>query len=321
MTRRSAAPRRGVTMIELLVVIAVIAVLASLLVVGISRVNVTARKAAATAEIAQISNAIGAFKAKMNVGFIPSGGVVDAKTNPNGLFRLRSQYTGNEFEAIYLKQLFPQLPGCTGVKGETTGLPDVDLDGNQTLVFFLTGGSNVTSSATPFQGFSTNRVAPFTPAGVGSDESRIGPFLEFDAKKYATGLASTGANPDAASLVDAWGSPYAYFAFNPLLNKYDLNQSFTFNGSTVQPYVVGNKVLNAKGFQIISAGDNGKDDQVILEPAIPATPTSPAVPAVLLAGFGPGGLNWTPGQKNYAEGRSGADDVSNFNSGVLINPN
>ncbi len=307
---RHAAPRRGFTLVELLVVIGIIAILFSLTIVVIGKVKTKARVAATAADIAQIANAIGSYKSKMQVQFVPSCG-----GGTGGLFRLRSLYAGNEPEAIYLKSVWPQLPGCTGIKGESTGLPDTDLDANQTLVFFLTGG-NVTN----FQGFSTNRTNPFTTPAVGSTEARLGPFLNFQENRYAAGSAVAGADKSRPSLLDQFGSPFAYFAFNPVVNTYKYpvynstsntysytgDQAFSFNGTTVNPYVVNNKYLEPKGFQIISAGDNGKDDQ--------STPNT--------YGFGPGGTNWTPGGGVYAEGMAGADDIANFNGGgLLINPN
>src|SRR5688572_21551932 len=163
-TRTTTGRQAGFTLIELLVVIAIIGVLIGLLLPAVQNVRTSAKRTAAKNEISQIADAIGAYKTKMNVGFIPSGGIVNATTNPNGLFQLRSRYYDaavtplpaggvrkDSFEAIYLKQVFPFL------NLDSTGAPDVDLDANQTLVFFLTGGG-----PTNFQGFSTNKQQPFT---------------------------------------------------------------------------------------------------------------------------------------------------------------
>ncbi|MBN9520624.1 type II secretion system protein [bacterium] len=301
---RRAAPRRGFTMVELLVVVGVIAILASLITVAALRVQKVAKRTRASAEIAQISAAVSTFKAKMNVDFIPSGG-----GGPNGTFQLKKVYAGNEPEAKYLKRLFPQMKGCTGDPNENTGLPDgFNLDGNQTLVLFLTGGD-----VTKFTGFSTNRQQPFTPTAT-DGENRLGPFLEFSSNNYVLGsnLPGVAGAQSLSYLVDPWGSPYAYFAFNPLNNMYDAGQSFAFNGTTVRAYrerldptrpTLTPKGLQPKGFQLISAGENGKDDE---DPR----------------GFGPGGKldttgEWTPGVGAYADGGAGFDDLSNFHEGQL----
>ncbi len=295
MTRRTATPRGGFTMIELLVVILIIAILASLLTVAITRVQAAAKRAAAAAEMAQISNGIGAFKAKMNVGYVPSGG-----GGANGAFRLCSTYvdgTGAALqwpEVIMLKQIFPAMsladnglrvggtPVGNGVVTPTGGIPMIELDANQTMVFFLTGGKFL-----DYQGFSSNRQQPFEATAT----TRTGPFLDFQSNKYA--LAGTPAV--LASLLDPWGSPYAYFSFNGAVNGYNLAQTYTFNGTTVQPYVDDkNRPLNPKGFQLISAGENGGDD------------SAPK-------GFGRGGNTWVPQQGEYAEGAAGADDLGSFN--------
>ncbi len=304
---RRAAPRRGFTLVEILVVIGIIAILVSLISVVAVRVQRSAKRTAAAAEIAQISNAIGAYKAKMNVGYIPSGGSAPG----TGYFRLRAQYydapTGAQVstsspEAIYLKSLFPALPTTTTPPGFSTGAVDADLDANQTLLFFLTGGSDLTD----FGGFSTNRQQPFEKLAT----NRIGPFITFDAKKYKQNMGSPGAATGASSLLDPWGSPYAYFTFYPgrvpftpgLQNSYEPNEKLTFNGTSVQAFSFGGKALNLRGFQLISAGENGTDEV-----------TAPH-------GFGAGGI-WTPGQGDYAEEKNGADDVSNFNEGPLVSKN
>src|SRR5438045_3734638 len=81
-------------------------------------------------------------------------------------------------EARTLRSLWAYLPsdglGGSGftVPGVTPNTypngPEADLDPNQCLTFFLTGGT-----LTNFQGFSTNKAAPFAAGG-----DRIGPFLD-----------------------------------------------------------------------------------------------------------------------------------------------
>jgi type II secretory pathway pseudopilin PulG len=312
-------------MIELLVVIAIIAILVSITAVVVVKVKAKAKSASASAEIAQIANAIGAFKAKTNVAYIPSGSPpwTDSSGNTKTTFRLCSTYLDNSNnplpwpEVVYLKQVFPAMrlddnglrvggaPVANSVATPPAGsIPMIELDNNQTLVFFLTGGP-----PTLYQGFSTNRQQPFETTAT----NRIGPFLAFPANKYATGAAAVTAlhasanastvDLGAASLVDPWGSPYAYFAFSPNVSPPGyMGTAFTFRGTSAMPYyqtdATGRRLyLNQRGFQIVSAGENGQED-------------------VAPYGFGGGGA-WVPGVGDYAESGPGFDDVSNFHEGKL----
>jgi prepilin-type N-terminal cleavage/methylation domain-containing protein len=298
MTALPKARRAGFTMVELLVVILIIGVLASLLLAGFGAARRTARIATATAEMAQVANAVGAFKAKFNTGFIPA---FRPGTTTGARFRLLKSYSPNPEtypEFAYLRQLFPQISEIDN------GLPPAmagELTPNQMMLFFLAGVNQ--------QGFSTNRAMPFTPST--SSDNRIGPFLEVSPGKIVGG-----------HYVDPWGTPYAYFAFDPSLHNYPsagwprydpahpADPAFTDLHPTenvpmlatvppppgvkvLTPYVTPgtpSRALNQKGFQIVSAGP----DQI----------------------FGVGGT-WIPGQGEYISNGPGADDLSNFNNGPL----
>ncbi len=215
------------------------------------------RRARAMVEIDQLHTAVTAFRVKMNVMHLPAG------------FRLKAAYDPAEPvdpNLVYLRQVFPQLDF------DDNGLPpgtDDTLDPNQTLVIFLTGGKY-----TNYQGFSRDKQHPFRPAADAA-EVRIGPFLDVSPNR----LDGDG------RYLDPWGTPYAYFAYDPALNAYPDRDGFG-----VRPYRLNGKAMNPKGWQIVSAGPDGK--------------------------FGPGG-DWTPGEGPWAAGGPGADDLSNFNSGPL----
>jgi prepilin-type N-terminal cleavage/methylation domain-containing protein len=284
------APRRAFTLLELLVVIAIIAALLALLLPAIQNVREAARRSAVASEVAQIGNAVGAFKAKFNVAHLPAFG-----GGQHGAFRLCSSYadpaTGAWLdwpEVVYLKSLFPQMnPRDNGLRhngrvvwnqlgarpGGTADL--VGLDPNQALVFFLTGGV-----FTNYRGFSNNKAAPLSPHGA-AGEQRVGPFLDLPANRYDFSW----------HLLDPWGTPYAYFSYDPAVNSYpDLPWATT--RGTVLAYRTGGRHLQPRGFQIISAGKNQR--------------------------FGPGGPNWTPGQWAYGPGGPGADDLASFHTGMLV---
>src|SRR5437868_3842900 len=96
MTRRSWAPRRaGFTLVELLVVIGIIVLMVGLLLPAINGAREVAKRTRATAEIRQVETAIGLYKAKFNVTYLPAFG-----GGPNGTFRLCSCYTDANGNAL-----------------------------------------------------------------------------------------------------------------------------------------------------------------------------------------------------------------------------
>ncbi|VTR98762.1 type II secretion system protein [Tuwongella immobilis] len=262
--------RLGFTLIELLVVIAIIGILMGLTLAAVQQVRGKANDVKVREEIAQIESSIAAFKQHFEVDYLPNAFLLAPNYGDPSL-------AGNPLAAAsqaYLRRMFPRMNLAS------TGLPATTLNGNQCLVFFLSGGP-----ITNFSGFSSNPSAPFATGGT-----RMGPLLELNAKRL-------NANNE---LIDPWGNPYVYFtAINRGYNSHPLNPttatptgvSMTFfsqsiNGGAPKP-------LNATGFQMISAGNN--------------------------KAFGPGGL-WAPGGGVYGGASPGADDVANFHPRVLGAP-
>jgi hypothetical protein len=180
-----------------------------------------ARVSDAQSEIAQLAMAIQSFKTKFNVVSIPDRFVLEADYTDPG---------SDQPSADYLKVVFPSLDL------KKTGLPERKLDGNQTLVFFLTGGS-----VTNHEGFSISKTQPFAAE---PRDTRLGPFLE---------LRRSQLDPEERFL-DPWGTPYVYFAFDAWQGTY--SRTFLWKGWPIAPYRREGKYMNGKSFQIISAGPN-----------------------------------------------------------------
>ena len=264
MVRQSGHRRDGFTLIELLVVISIIAILMGLTTAAVMRVKEAGTRTENGWRIDQVTIANDTFCSTSPLG--------PPNYLPPAPFVLKSAYNVNDPEAIYLKRLFPNMSLTA------TGLPNVTLvDGNQVMVFFLTGGK-----VTEYAGFSNNSQQPFAPAASG--EVRRGPYLQLKSTMYAT-----DATNGQARLIDPYGTPYAVFTAGPKGNY--AGQSFTFNSTTVAPYSRGTSPLkyeNPKTLQIISAGQDKK-----------------------FGPFAPGG-DWSAG----AQG-DGRDDKSNFSTATL----
>ncbi|MBY0457303.1 MAG: type II secretion system GspH family protein [Gemmataceae bacterium] len=231
-TGRLAGGRAGFTLIELLVVIAIIAVLVGLTSAAVMRVRSSATRAKNRNQIEQIDVAAKSFcgqEVNSKIGFLPPPP-----------FNLKSQYSANEPEASYLKQLFPNL------NLGNTGLPNARLeDGNQVALFFLTGGE-----VTNYTGFSNNPQQPFTPGTAG--ENRRGPYLQLQASMYNRAANGMG------QLIDPYGTPYVIFIAGPK-GAYTNATGGTQTMAGMSPFSRGTPVkfeVQKGPLQIISAGEN-----------------------------------------------------------------
>lgn len=233
--------RSGFTMIEMLVVVMIIGLLVGLLIPAVIKVQDAVKRSKVNWQMTQITTAADQFCASESMGKV---GYL-----PQAPFQLKPIYNVNETEAIYLKQVFPNLPPGPSAGTISTGLPTATLvDGNEVAMFFLTGGE-----ITQYSGFATNSQQPFLPAAA-TGEIRKGPFVQLQADMYEVTAAGT-----RARFIDPYRQPYAIFMGR---NGSYGTQTFTspVTSTTVAPYYRGTppkqKYENPKGIQIISAGQD-----------------------------------------------------------------
>jgi prepilin-type N-terminal cleavage/methylation domain-containing protein len=275
--RRSSRP--AYTLIELLVVIAIIAVLVSLFVGAAVQVLNKIDQVKTVNDIDQMHQALVNIETKTGVDYIPSRFVLcetqaayfAGMSNPT----LAQLYSDSY---AYLNRLFnnrinwntvntPPTPNAPwqGIdwNGDTLQSPDVILEGDQCLVFFL-GGFTA-------QGFS-NGPNPALPGG-----DRFGPFYEFKTGRLVD--PGRAASPGYRVYLDPYGkNPFVYFSSYKVRNGYARYAALGSDCSLVPqgPYNDGaGNYYNPDSFQIISAGRD-----TLFGPGGPWTPaTAPAMPA------------------------------------------
>jgi prepilin-type N-terminal cleavage/methylation domain-containing protein len=359
----SPRPRRGAfTLIELLVVIAIIAILMGLLLAAVMKAKGKGDQVRIRNDISGLASAVDTFKSTFKVDYLPSrirlkkrmflvggGGVLV----PN--YNLNNPLEADSF--TFLTRLFPHMAGRPAgpfnwVDWDGTGVPAdtvIDLEGDQCLVFFLSGiptGAPL-GVAIPNRngnagslGFAADPTDPSLPPAVTASQpraspTRIGPF--YDGFQAARLLLVHGNGNYFYSYADIYGTvPYAYFSSYKAQNGYNryvptLGLAWTDCPSlNVTPYAefldpqgsansvsAADRYANPTSFQIICAGADGKFGRGSLRALSAGDPGSPTwsgqtaggTPATWAVSAG----KPTPQALRFA----GNDDMTNFHPAPL----
>ena len=217
---RARAVRSGFTLVELLMVIIVIAILMALLLPAIGGALRQAKRAAVTAEISQLAQALASFKSKygdyppsrflavesgnysgyFGDGTLLNGGTLTDPTSPGDGDISLGQLAQRSVSA--LRKFWPRV--TTNVTLSSTFFYDFNgdntlattpyiLHGHECLVFFLGGIPTVDSTGTlSMTGFDKNPVNPFTPLAM-TPTNRSAPLFEFNSGRlFLDPFSSTG---------------------------------------------------------------------------------------------------------------------------------
>lgn len=268
----SGAPRRGFTLVELMVVIVVLALLVALLLPAINGAVRSARNAAVSTEISQLSQALAQFKSAHNV--YPPSRIILSETGNYSMSDLRTSHSqlstaamsDAEFKKLvnrsvsYLRRIWPKMVLSTS--GAPTGIPgggyDFNgdgsiggvhvLDGAECLVFFLGGlPGKVGSGQMTVTGFSQNPANPAIAESKPMGANRSSPMYDFrggrlvdNYPKNNAGASGNGFPEYLDGLTSAEAQPFVYFSsyegagYDPNDVNYAEDGTKT-DGSTVVP--------------------------------------------------------------------------------------
>jgi prepilin-type N-terminal cleavage/methylation domain-containing protein len=245
---RTSRRRAGFTLIELMVVMAIIALMLSLLMSGVQRVRIAAKRSTAHTEIRELGQGISMFKQKFSVDYVPSKIVLreDGAYVLNGPDPVQNKL---ELDSVnWLKAAWPHLTfPIDWNQNNTTDTTPVILEGDQCLVFFL-GGINENGQLT---GFSTNKRNPMDP----NTGQRIGPFIQFQVDRLVARPGTSGGNAGFRSYIDPWkAQPYLYFTSYGKQKGYSTTETTLGVNPYIDPATLKGKLID--GFQIICAGDD-----------------------------------------------------------------
>jgi prepilin-type N-terminal cleavage/methylation domain-containing protein len=325
---RARTARAGFTLIELLVVLAIIAILVALTAAGVFALMSKGPEAVTRNDISQLVLAIEACKASLNpsggkpLAFLPSSIELDENCNYP---KRATPNTPDWFAVSFLQSAFGKsinlVPKGTTVNGITgTGIDwngdgviggagnPYTVVGEQALVFWLGGIPSAPTAAPGCLGFNSNPANPGYQVGATYRQT----YFQFN-----SGRLVRGAN-NFLSYLDGYntGQPYLYFSsyragndYNPdtnILPPIPLISTVTNLPLPVYPYKDGSgKFINPNGYQVISAGKDGKFGWG--SPPIPPAPmpTSPPFDYYF---------------RGYGQNQPGSDDLANFSSAALSQP-
>jgi prepilin-type N-terminal cleavage/methylation domain-containing protein len=339
-------PRRGAfTLVELLVVIAIIAILVALTAAGVMKFMSKGEDLKTQNDISQLAIAVQNFQTAFNVPYVPSR---IRLYKDLGRYNPTNQYDADSL--AYLQRVWPRIKGTAYTKpGVGTSYyinwdgqgppvvggqyvdPNIELQGDQCLVFFLGGipKNNVppgypTNPQLPFNpnlattlGFSTD---PFDPSS--NTTTRKGPFYEFQSNRL---WLIHGGSPVFFSYQDAYGksnttSYYAYFSSygrpNGYFRYYQLGiaPESDCQDLRVSPYAESTnnpvKCANPNSFQIICPGRDATFGRGSM-PTWTQTPPNDNTWSATKAG------TTAATQVFGGTQQSGNDDLSNFHNTLL----
>ena len=205
-------------------------------------------------DIRNLSTAIGAFKLQFGVTHLPSR--IKLSETCNYPFRLQPNSLDSD-SVLFLEQMFPRMSFTLGTKVDWNGDGEIKgdhvLEGDECLVFFLSGIPAKRGSFIGWMGFSRDGPTPDAPGGM-----RSGPFYDFSSSRIRD-LHGRG----FYSYLDPYGKqPYAYFSAYGKANGYNRYGSTDCPTLGVWPYAEAltptPRFFNPTSFQIITAGADGK---------------------------------------------------------------
>jgi prepilin-type N-terminal cleavage/methylation domain-containing protein len=243
---RPATARAGFTLIELLIAVLIIGILATLVTLGVSKAMSYAKQVATKTEMGQIEQALGVAAIEMGrVPYIPS--YIKLCYSKAGY----TQSSPDQMSLRILTQMFPNAwTGPNGLEdwnGPNKSDPAngiIELKADRAFVFFLRGPDG--------NGFSAKGPVTSNPQGG----KRFGPYYEFKSERLNFG------NDGLASYRDYWDNPGANMVVysQMMVGQTSPSQHFDLLAAPVpgRQLQAANKYFMPKGYQILSAGKDGK---------------------------------------------------------------